>query len=262
MNTKELLKFLINVSGEMADAALKARELWHKKLDNKKLESKIDYAAANVLKKALSENNLSFKVISEEGFEDFKGSGDYLIVDPVDGTSNFTRGIPYTAVSLAVSKDDSINGIYIGVVRDIYRKDVFWAVKGEGAYLNGKKIHVGKERPLDNSFVSICITRVSYESSNIFKLVPYVRYPRYLGSASLELCYVAMGKFDAFIDIRGSLRVFDVAAGQLIVREAGGVTVIKQDGEKHIRLSKVHGISIIAASNQNVINKILKIINY
>ncbi len=257
MNSKELLKHLINASSKMAKAALEAREYWFGKVEGKELESKIDYASVNTLKAYLSEHDLTFKVISEEGFEVGEGEGEYLIVDPVDGTSNMCRGIPFTAISLAISKGDLIDDVYIGVVRDIFRDRVYWAIKNEGAYLDGKRIYVSKPKPLQRVFLSISITKASCGKSKVLNLLPLVRYPRYLGSASLELCFVASGVLDAFIDIRGSLRTFDIAAGQLIVKEAGGIVSILQHENKNVYLSKISGIAIIAASNKELLDNIL-----
>jgi len=256
MNPKELLHHLINMSSVMARAALEARRQWYGKVEGKAFEAKLDYASVDALKRYLQSHKLSFKIISEEGFKLGEGKGEYLIVDPVDGTSNMCRGIPFTAVSLAVAKGNLIDDVYIGVVRDIFRDQVFWAIKGIGAYLNNTQIRVSRYRPFNEVFISLSITRAQYPSSKVLKLLPEVRYPRYLGSASLELCYVAAGILDAYVDVRGRLRVFDVAAGQLIVREAGGVVLIKQNGSNQVVIPKVHGISIVAASSKELFDKI------
>jgi len=259
MQPMEIVKFLIDVSREMANEALKARRKWYGKVYGKELESKIDNASASTLRKYLEEKGFSFKVISEEGFESYKGSGDYLIVDPIDGTSNMCRGIPFTAISLAISKTDDINDVYIGVVRDINRGDVYWAIKGKGAFLNNKKLRVDNRKvDLGDAFISISVTKAKCGISKILNLLPYIRYPRYLGSASLETCFVAANILDAYIDIRGSLRTFDIAAAQLIVKESGGIVLIKQNNQSKVSLSKVYGISIIAAKNKYILTEILK----
>lgn len=259
MDSDKLLNYLIEISADMAKTAKLTRERWHRSLSGKELERKIDEASAKVIKKYIMKKNLKFKVISEEGFEKHVGKGEYLIIDPVDGTSNLCRGLPFSSISLAIAKNEDMSSVYIGVVRDIFRGNVYYAIKGEGAYKDGRKIYVGHKKHVYESSISISITRAKCKSSKILSLLPYVPYPRYLGSAALETCYVAEGILDAYVDIRGLLRVFDIAAGQLIVKEAGGKVLILQNGGKNINLLKVRGISIIAAASIHLLEEITDI---
>jgi fructose-1,6-bisphosphatase/inositol monophosphatase family enzyme len=244
----------------MRKAIFEEKEKWLGYVDIKELEHKVDNASADVLKKYLDDNNLRFRVISEEGFKDQGPSGELLIVDPIDGTRNFVKGVPFSSISIAVAKSDTMDSVYLGVVRDIFRNDVYWAIKGEGAYKNGVKINVSRIKKVYKAQISLSITLSRCGASPIHNLLPYIPFPRYLGSAALETCFVGEGVLDGYVDIRDKLRVFDIAAGQLIVKEAGGKIIIWQNRKKEISLSSVHGISIIAVSTPHLLEAIMDIL--
>jgi len=256
----ELLKLLVRAAEEMAKAAVEARERWAGRLRGKDLERKIDYAAVDAFKSVVGEGVEGYYVISEEGFEKPPEGGRYILVDPVDGTSNMCRGIPFSAVSLAVSDGDTMDSVRIGVVRDIFRGAVYYAVRGRGAYKDGRRIRVGVGRRLSEAAVSVAVTRAVCGRSKVLEILPALPYPRYLGSASLEACLVAEGALDAYVDVRGLLRVFDVAAAQLIVREAGGRVLVTQNGSREVRLSRIGGVSIIAAATGELLDEIASVV--
>jgi myo-inositol-1(or 4)-monophosphatase len=149
-------------------------------------------------------------------------------VDPIDGTLNFAQGLPFWSVSIAREVDGELT---LGVVLDVPNGDLYTAVKGGGAYRNGRPIHVSDTaRPIE----AIVATGFSYDASekvrNIQQLeyvAPQLRGLRRFGSAALDLCYVACGQLDGYWEL--TLNAWDVAAGALIVREAGG-TVSELDG--------------------------------
>ena len=161
----------------------------------------------------------------------WKGTGGRWIVDPLDGTVNYAHGYPCFCVSIAYEKDGEM---VVSVVFDPVKREMFHAVKGQGAFLNGKPIHVSKTRSLIKSLV---VTGFPYDTQpnpgNIFRdfknMCMAAQGVRRDGSAALDLCYIACGRFDGFYELR--LKPWDTAAGALIVREAGGrVTNFK--GEK------------------------------
>ena len=255
-----LLDHLIKATDIMRKAAIREKKRWAGSLDLKELEHKVDNASANALERYLNRNNLSFRVISEEGFTDTGSRGDILVVDPIDGTRNFVKGVPFSSISIALASDDDMSSVYMAVVRDIYNNNVYWAVKGKGAYKNGVPIRTSRVKKIYRAQVSLCITLSRCGVSNVLNLLPYVPFPRYLGSAALETSLVGEGVLDGYIDIRDKLRVFDVAAGQLIVREAGGKILMWQDRNPEVSLSNVHGISIVAAATPHLLEMITDII--
>lgn len=253
----DYLSILKEASNIMFNNVWDTYDRFRDKLDADELGHKVDIASADSLKSLLERDHLHLEVISEEGFEDYKGNEKpILIVDPVDGTSNFSRNIPFSSISLALSWDDDIDKIFVGVVKDLFRKDIYWAVKGKGAYINNSKIHVSNVKSTINAHFSININRAFPGKSTCLNLLPYIPYARHFGSAALEGCFVASGRLDAYIDIRDMLRIFDIAASQFIVREACGKILLKQYGGDKIKPSKVGGISIIAASTNHLLERI------
>lgn len=150
------------------------------------------------------------------------GTGGYQwIVDPIDGTTNFARGIPLCCVSIALAKD---NELLLGGVYNPMMNELFFAEKGQGAFLNGRAIHVSACTELDRACL---VTGFPYrfpegkDITAVFaELVKRGLPVRRLGSAAMDLCWVACGRFDGFWEY--NLQPWDIAAGYLIVAEAGG----------------------------------------
>jgi len=145
------------------------------------------------------------------------------IIDPLDGTLNFIHGLPHFAISIALMvKEELISGVIYDPIKD----ELFWAEKGVGAFLNDKRIRVSARNQLKNALVSTGIPWKGMESShkNYLKILENIMKNssgiRRYGSASLDLAYVAAGRYDAFWEF--NLKTWDIAAGALLVKEAGG----------------------------------------
>ncbi len=144
------------------------------------------------------------------------------IIDPLDGTTNFTSGYPFFAVSIAFEQNGQV---VVGVVHDPCHEETFHAVFGEGAYLNGHPIHVSDNANLEDALL---VTGFPYDVSSspdihlgMFRdLILKARGVRRDGSAALDLCYIACGRFDGYWEL--GLSPWDIAAGSLIVKESGG----------------------------------------
>lgn len=161
-------------------------------------------------------------IVAEEGGGQASGSGYCWYVDPLDGTTNFAHGYPVFAVSLSLAAGEEL---MVGVVHDPVRGETFYAARGEGAWLNQKRIQVSRTERLAESLLATGFpSSKRHESPNILY---YHRFTllshgvRRDGSAALDLCYVACGRFDGFWEL--NLKPWDVGAGVLLVREAGGV---------------------------------------
>ncbi|MCX7995744.1 MAG: inositol monophosphatase [candidate division WOR-3 bacterium] len=145
------------------------------------------------------------------------------LVDPLDGTTNFAHDLPIWAISIGLEVEGEV---VLGVVYDPTRKELFSALKGKGAFLNGKKISVSKTKKLGHSLL---VTGFPYDirESKDNNLNYFARFcleaqaVRRLGSAALDLCYTACGRFDGYWEIK--LAPWDQAAGSLILKEAGGM---------------------------------------
>lgn len=195
------------------------------------ISMQIDLIAENIVINTLENEKINLLLISEELGEKYIGnkeeaikSQNVLIIDPVDGSNNAVRGIPYCSISIAYAIGKSIRDIKKAVVLDLVSKDIYWAVKGEGAYLNDKKIHVSNLNLSDNCFFELNLPKKN-AFTHLERLKPIIeRFHRIriLGSSALTLCQVAKGSMEAFINLRESNRLVDVAAGLLILKEAKG----------------------------------------
>ena len=165
------------------------------------------------------------------------------IIDPLDGTTNFIHKLPCFAISIALVKNKEP---LIGVVNELNLKECFSAVKGEGALVNGNKIKVSEHKKMESSFIATGFpyNEFGYHENymNLFaELMTCTQGLRRIGSASVDLAYVACGRFEAFYDI--GLKSWDVAAGALIVKEAGGQLTDFAGGGDYI-----FGKSIVASN--------------
>ena len=151
------------------------------------------------------------------------------LVDPLDGTTNFLHGIPHFAISIGLERE----GVLIaGVIYNVVRDELFWAEKGAGAYLNDRRLRVSARSDMRDGLFATgtpWLGKPGHEKAlkEIGNVIGKSAGIRRLGAAALDLAYVAAGRFDGYWE--RNLNVWDVAAGAVIVREAGG-TVIEVDG--------------------------------
>jgi len=162
-------------------------------------------------------------ILAEEFTDTSRGSDFRWIIDPLDGTTNYAHGYPVFCVSIALQKLDEI---IIGVIYNPMLNEMFVAEKGEGAFLNGREVHVSNTMRLAQSLIATGfpydIREDSQNNLNYFnEMIMRARAIRRPGSAALDLAYVAAGRFDGFWELK--LSPWDTAAGWLIVEEAGGV---------------------------------------
>jgi len=158
-----------------------------------------------------------------------KASRHCWIVDPLDGTTNYVHGVPHFSVSVALKRDDDL---LAGAVYDPVADECFTAVAGGGASLNGNLIRTSNVSTLPESLVAVglppAVTRESPDLRAMIEAVTQCQALRRTGSAALNLCYVAAGRFDASWSF--STRVWDIAAGVLLIREAGGYVTAPDGG--------------------------------
>jgi myo-inositol-1(or 4)-monophosphatase len=196
-----------------------------KKIDFKgeiNIVTEADCISQDFIKKSIKEKFPDHSILSEEDLEIHSSSPYRWIVDPLDGTTNFAHGLPIFAVSIALEFDGEI---FAGVVYNPVLKELFWAEKGRGAYLGRKKIKVSETESLSRALLATGFPYDIREDPNnnlnhFSKFALKAQAIRRLGSAALDLCYVACGRFDGFWELK--LFPWDVSAGILIVEEAGG----------------------------------------
>jgi myo-inositol-1(or 4)-monophosphatase len=195
-------------------------------------------------------------ILAEEGDRIEEGEL-WWLVDPLDGTTNFAHGLPLFSVSIACM----VNGEpQIGVVFDPLREELFHAFSGEGAWLNGNRLSVSNTQELESSLL---VTGFPYDirtnpDNNLDNYTAFALISqgvRRLGSAALDLCYVAAGRLDGYWELR--LNPWDWAAGVLLVREAGGtVTTFKGDNKV------LNGDETLVASNGQIHQQMMQVLNH
>ena len=218
---------------------------------------KIDLIAEKALIEVLEKNDASCILISEESGTNRIGrepSEYYLTTDPIDGTTNALRGLPFVATSLATSKTRNIRDIDTALVSDILHNITYTARRGQGTYRNEQKIDPSKKSSLNEAVIGIDLgtPKKGELTPHFITLLQKTKHLRHLGANALEICYVADGTTDAFIDIRGKLRVTDVAAAYLILREAGGTIISPEGKELSAPLTPTQQVSFIAAANKQL----------
>ena len=220
-----MLDKMIAVVREAGDIVLSAKDIWahtHEKGGAADLVTEYDVAVENFLKeKLLSLVPGSIFFGEEEAENSDPTQGWAFIVDPIDGTTNFVRGLKQSAISVALAHDGAVE---YGVVYDPYKNEMFSARRGGGAFLNGQPIHVS-QRPLEQGIFGLgtAIYRRQYLEPTMRVATQLFKRScdfRRLGAAALDLCNVACGRTDVFFEY--SLCPWDHAAGDLIITEAGG----------------------------------------
>ena len=214
--------------------------------------STADLHAEKVLREELTKARPEFGLLGEEGsLREPDATGRRWIIDPLDGTTNFLHGLPHFAVSIGLEQRGTL---VAGVVYDPVKDELFCAERGGGAFLNDRRLRVSGRSRLDEALIGTGMPFKGHGDVELYLkelgwILPEVAGLRRNGAAALDLAYVAAGRFDGFWE-RG-LKSWDVAAGVLLVREAGGYVsavdgrdftleggdVLASNGELHDRLS-------------------------
>lgn len=224
----------------------------------------IDVLAEEIVLKVLEDRGVSCVLVSEECGIKKLGEGEsigYVIIDGIDGTTNAVQGLPFVATSLAFAEGPHLKDVKMGLVMDFSRDTIFHAEKGRGAFQDDKRLKTSSVTTLRNAVISFELGYQCDREKQIRSLTPLLvnsKKIRFLGSTALELCYIASGALDAFIDVRGAARATDLAAAQLILAEAGGLSVTSIGHPLNITLKATSKVSIISTSTLLLCNNILE----
>jgi myo-inositol-1(or 4)-monophosphatase len=198
-----------------------------------------DLKAEKIIIEELKKARPNYSIISEEnGAENNKDKNNTWIIDPIDGTINFLHGIPHFAISIALKSNEEIIS---GLIFDPIKNEIFFAEKENGAFFNNHRIRVSKKNELNN-----CLFATGGKTKQELDL-PY----RKSGCAALDMAYVAAGRYDGYF--QHDLNLWDIAAGLILVKEAGGVL-------NEIDLNNNKNIKIIASS-PDINSKLLEKLN-
>ncbi len=217
--------------------------------------TKIDKGSELILVKGLKNILKDSGFIAEEGTSTEKGAVYNWIIDPIDGTTNMIHGAPPYSVSVALAENDKI---VVGIVHEISKDECFYSWKDSVAYLNGKEIKVSKVTKVADSLIATGFPYTDYSLMSEFnKTMDFFMKNshglRRLGSAAVDLAYVASGRYDAFYEY--GLKAWDVAAGSFILQQAGGLVCDFNNGENYL-----FGKELIA-SNSNIFKEFSGIVS-
>ncbi len=223
----------------------------------------IDETAEKLIIESLDKiagEGIGFTLISEEcGIKQYgTGNNIHVLVDPLDGSNNAKRGVPYYATSIAVLDGNKLENLLAGYVVDLSSGKQYWAVRGEGAWCNGERIQCRTGEGID-----IVAFEASHPAKDIDRILPVLksaRKIRCLGAIALDLAIMANNAIDLLLVATPS-RSFDFAAGMLILKEAGGV-ITDMDGGSITGISAglERTVPLIAANNHSLLSKAIEII--
>jgi len=216
-----------------------------------------DIKAQEIIHYELSRARNDYGFLMEEGkIKNSIDDNEYTwIIDPIDGTLNFMNGVPYFAISIALNFK---NKIIAGIVYDPIHNDFYWAEEGVGAYLNNQRLRVTNKKSIENSLIALGIPflgrgdhakHIRIQQAVMKKVAGLRRF----GAASLDLAFVAAGRVDGFWEF--GLSPWDVAAGIILVREAGGIAIGIDNKENPLLTGN------IVAGNINIVNNLQQILN-
>ena len=206
-----------------------------------------DTKAEKIIIDELTRSRKNYSILSEEsGSKENKDIDNVWIIDPIDGTINFLHGVPHFAISIALKSN---NEIVSGLIYDPIKDEMFYAEKNNGAYFNNKRIRVSKRKKMEDCLFA----SGEIDNENIKQQTNAKLSIRKSGSAALDMAYVASGRYDGYF--QKNLNLWDIAAGIIIVKEAGGQV-------NDLNLKQNNNINIIASSS-SINEKLLKnLINF
>lgn len=212
------------------------------------VDQRVEQEIISIIKKAYP----SHSILGEEGGE-LPGDDYQWIIDPLDGTRNFIHGFPYFAVSIAVAYRGKIEH---GVIYDPIHQELFTASRGKGAQLNERRIRVSQRKQLEDSLLGTGFAYRYTDKNNptpgklLDAMLPTCGDLRRTGAAALDLAYVACGRLDGFWEM--GLRIWDMAAGVLLIKEAGGIVCDLNGSEDYLKTGNV------VAANPALIKQLVK----
>lgn len=254
MDRFEKLKEIVKEAGKIVKEGYKESVEADKKSPTE-LVTKYDKAVEEFLISKIEPLYPQFEIVGEESYSGESLPKDAIYIDPIDGTTNFVHKIPHLGISVGVWQESrAIEAIVYNPILE----EFYYAKEGSGAFCNGQKIRATNESALQNSIIATGFPYAKHKMGaeywwvvDSFKqLLPKIRDIRRLGAAALDLCYLANGKVNGFYEV--NLKPWDVAAGILIVQEAGGEVSNLSGGEYSFDKQ------VIVASNGAIHNELLE----
>ena len=226
------------------------------------ISQNIDMIAEKTVLDYLKEINFDCVVLGEEcgRVELSPNPNGFVIMDAIDGSANAVRGVPFFCCSLAFATNEILSSITDAAISNLSTGDVYWASKGKGAFLNDKSIFVHDEKPI---YKVIGINSSGSSPESLQKIAPIFEnhhHIRHFGANALEMAFLAQGLVDIFIDLRKKIRIQDMAAGYLLIKEAGGLMLDENLQPLDSDLSYETRLSFVAAANKEIIDEVFSLI--
>lgn len=216
------------------------------------ISRRIDLIAEKTVIDLIRKQGIEFTIIGEEcGRIDGNREG-YIVMDAIDGTTNAVSGIPFFCCSIAYATDYYLSAVEDAAIIDLARGDLYYASRNKGAFLNDKRIYVKREGHMD-SIIGINMSGV--KPTIVERLAPIIAqsyHIRQFGANALEMCFLARGFLDAYIDLRGKIRPTDIAAGCLIAKEAGAKMYSSDGSNLESDLDVKTRLSFAAIANDKI----------
>jgi myo-inositol-1(or 4)-monophosphatase len=215
------------------------------------MSRRIDLVAEKTVIDIVRKRGIDATIIGEECGR-IEGKHDYIIMDAIDGTTNAVRGIPFYCCSVAYATEFRLSAVTDGAIIDLAMGDLYYASRGKGAFLNDKRISAKKESPPDPT-IGLNVSGV--KPAVVGRLAPIIAeadHTRQFGANALEMCFLARGLLDAYVDLRGKIRPTDIAAGYLIAKEAGAKVYSDTGSDLESDLDVKTRLSYVAVANDGM----------
>ena len=229
----QLSALAVQVAHFINEQRVQAHQIEQKSINS--LVSFVDKGAEEIIIKGLKSMLPAASILAEESAPDHPWDSLMWVIDPLDGTTNYLHGLPFYAISIALVADGKS---VIGIVHDVVHNDSYTAALGKGSYCNGVKLSVSNNPKLSDSFAATGFPYYDFDKMEAYLecfryFMKNTRGIRRIGSAALDLAYVAAGKFDFFWEYK--LQTWDIAAGTLLVQEAGGIVSEIDGGDQFLK---------------------------
>jgi myo-inositol-1(or 4)-monophosphatase len=220
---------------------------------------RVDKEAEDEIIDAIRQKGSDIRIVAEEHGESSGRAGARwtVVIDPIDGSSNYEKQIPFYCTSIAVLEGGSLESARHALVRNLVNGDTYYSESGGRPTKNRGEIRTSEVRELAQAVVGIDISKTSLPIvRSVSELIASVRRQVHFGANALEACFMAEGRIDGFVDVRGRMRVMDLAAAYLIGRQAGATFTDELGRPLNPRISVKERFSVIGAANPELHRKI------
>lgn len=257
MRPEDFIQIIATEAGEIVRNGYRTLRTWRAKTDPGDVVTEIDIASEKHVIDRITRQYPDDGILSEESGACVQGtSGTVWIIDPLDGTRNYTLQIPFFCVSIA----RAVNGVVeTGVIYDPVHDEMFYAARGRGSYVNGERVSVSPDGTVEDALINVSWASRTMDARRFLDCLEHLSgqtsYFRRFGSAALVMAYVGCGRMHGYV--QGGVNPWDVAAGIVIVEEAGGIVTDFRGNQIELGRKKIE----VVAANPNIHRCLLEVID-